>query len=129
MLTCGTSLVSMTQVNIFDVEYAMGAPGSQSDSGWYTQLITGEDVPTPRVDFCVVVAYAPDSSSYNIHMYGGWYYHNPPAPTSPRSDVDPKRLTSLFALFRAIGWDPVQTEYFDYIWVLSIPSFTWIKVN
>lgn len=26
------------------------------------------------------------------------------------------------------GWDPTQTKYFDEIWVLSLPSFTWIQV-
>ena len=70
----------MTQVNIFDVDYAVALSSEgRSGSGWYTQTITGEDVPAPRVDFCVVVASAPDGSSFNIYMYGGGFprLHSP----------------------------------------------------
>lgn len=28
-----------------------------------------------------------------------------------------------------LGWDPTKTAYYDDIWVLSLPSFTWIKVR
>ncbi|KAK7754885.1 hypothetical protein SLS62_003199 [Diatrype stigma] len=97
--------VSMNQVNIFDIETVIttssSSESSSDSSGWYRQTITGE-APSPRVDFCVVVVAAPDNSSFNIYMYGG------------------KNTTSLFLAG--------QDEYFDDIWVLSIPSFTWTKV-
>lgn len=60
----------MSQVNVFDVESAFNPASANSNDGWYTQTITGE-APKPRVDFCVVVASAPDESSFNIHVYGG----------------------------------------------------------
>ncbi|CAJ2514047.1 Uu.00g021660.m01.CDS01 [Anthostomella pinea] len=87
--------VSLSQVNIFYVESSRQTESTTPNDGWYTQMITGE-VPSPRVDFCLVVVSAPDNSSFNIYLYG--------------------------------GWDPTQTKYFDDIWVLSIPSFTWTKV-
>ncbi|CAI6090106.1 unnamed protein product [Clonostachys chloroleuca] len=48
---------------------------------------------------CAVVAPASDYSSYNIYYYGGYDGINPKQP------------------------------YYDQVWVLSIPSFTWTKVN
>ncbi|KUJ15865.1 uncharacterized protein LY89DRAFT_586981, partial [Mollisia scopiformis] len=95
------SLVSMDQANIFDVSTALPTYNG-SDNGWYTQTIIGT-TPEPRVDFCLVLASAPDNSSHNIFMYVG--------------------LLSL------LGWDPSQqNKYFDEIWVLSLPSFTWIAI-
>jgi len=90
------NLVNMNQINIFDVAAAFGTVSSSSSDGWYTQTITGT-VPDPRVDFCMVLASAPDNSSYNVYMYG--------------------------------GWDPTQSnKYFDEIWVLSLPSFSWVQI-
>ncbi|KAK8055646.1 hypothetical protein PG993_000873 [Apiospora rasikravindrae] len=86
------SLVSMNQVSIFDVA-SIGT--SNTANGWVSQTIAGA-APQPRVDFCVVSASAPDDSSFNIFLYG--------------------------------GWDPTKTAYYDDIWVLSLPSFTWIKI-
>ncbi|KAK8035783.1 hypothetical protein PG991_001856 [Apiospora marii] len=86
-------LASMNQVGVFDVA-TIGT--SNVSNGWVSQTITG-DAPLPRVDFCVVSVAAPDNSSYNIFLYG--------------------------------GWDPTKTAYYDDIWVLSLPSFTWIKVR
>ncbi len=37
----------------------------------YNVTATG-DIPTPRDQFCTTVSYAPDGSSVNIMMYGGW---------------------------------------------------------
>jgi len=59
----------MNQINIFDVSTVLGTANDSSD-GWYTQTITGT-VPESRVDFCLVLASAPDNSSHNIYMYGG----------------------------------------------------------
>lgn len=82
----------MNQVTIYDVAAAYG---SDSASGWYTQQTSGI-APEPRVDFCVVLATAPDNSSQNIFLYG--------------------------------GWDPTINQPYDQIWVLSLPSFTWIQI-
>lgn len=93
-----TTLTSMSTVSVFDVGIVFNASdlGGQT-GGWYTQGTSGAAVPAPRVDFCVWLATAPDNSSVNIYMYG--------------------------------GWDPTQSEkYFDEIWVLTLPSFTWIQV-
>ncbi|KAI9740608.1 MAG: hypothetical protein M1834_005189 [Cirrosporium novae-zelandiae] len=82
-----------SNLDVFDVA---ALNSSDPSSGWYTQEITGT-VPDPRVDFCAVMESAPDNSSHNIYVYG--------------------------------GWDPSKDEtYFDEIWVLSLPSFRWIKI-
>jgi hypothetical protein len=68
-------------------------------SSWYKQSTSG---PTPkiRVNPCAVTAAAPDGSSYNIYMFGGQNL-------TPAGD---------------------QTQYDD-MWILSVPSFTWIEVD
>ncbi|RDW72938.1 hypothetical protein BP6252_06845 [Coleophoma cylindrospora] len=55
--------------------------------------------PSGLTQGCTVVASAPDGSSHNIYWYGGF------------DGID---LTSTFS---------------DDVWVLSVPSFTWIKVT
>lgn len=70
-----------------------------ANSIWYKQATTGES-PRFRVNPCTVVAAAPDGSSFNIYLYGG------------------QNLIPYGS----------QTQYSD-MWILSIPSFTWIKVN
>jgi hypothetical protein len=62
----------MNQVNIFDVSSLSSPDSSSSSNGWYTQTIAGT-VPDPRIDFCLVLASAPDNSSFNIYMYGGMF--------------------------------------------------------
>lgn len=64
----GDVQVSMAQVEIFDVAslYNQSTPNGT----WYSQRATG-DIPNARVDFCLVVASAPDGSSHNIYMHGG----------------------------------------------------------
>lgn len=68
-------------------------------STWYKQATSG---PTPgiRVNPCAVVAAAPDGSSYNLYMFGG-------QTLQPAGN---------------------QTEYSD-MWILTMPSFTWIEVD
>ncbi|KAL9590222.1 MAG: hypothetical protein Q9203_000950 [Teloschistes exilis] len=62
-------LVPMDKVHIFDVssiyDDRINAGGS-----WYEQSVTG-DIPEKRVDFCLILARAIDTSSANIYMYGG----------------------------------------------------------
>ncbi|KAK6356809.1 hypothetical protein TWF718_001150 [Orbilia javanica] len=57
------------------------------------------DVPAPRVNACGAVAYSSDGSSYQLYMYGG----------SENDDQDARFLSDL--------------------WVLSIPSFTWVLLD
>ncbi|KAL9089013.1 MAG: hypothetical protein Q9159_002731 [Coniocarpon cinnabarinum] len=70
-----------------------------SSSMWYKQSTSG---PTPpiRVNPCAVAAVAPDGSSINIYMYGGQNLQ-PTGSQTPRDDL----------------------------WILTLPSFTWIPVN
>ncbi|KAI7339573.1 kelch repeat protein [Hortaea werneckii] len=68
-------------------------------STWYKQSTSG---PTPeiRVNPCAVTAAAPDGSSYNIYMFGG------------------QRLQPYGS-----------QEQHDDMWILTLPSFTWIEVD
>ena len=59
---------------------------------------TSGDIPAQLTLFCSVVATAADNSSYNIYIYGGY------------DGIDSSHATS------------------DDVYVLSIPSFTWVKV-
>ncbi|KAI1415069.1 hypothetical protein F5Y13DRAFT_197071 [Hypoxylon sp. FL1857] len=83
------NVVSMGQISVFDIESVYGPDSPGTNNGWYTQYITGT-APSPRVGFCLVVATAPDNSSSQIFMYGGWdptlsqYYDEVNVGTSPR---------------------------------------------
>ncbi|RYP62504.1 hypothetical protein DL771_009712 [Monosporascus sp. 5C6A] len=68
-------------------------------SEWYHQETRGE-APRVRVNPCAVVFSAPDASSFNIYMYGG---------------------QNLLPYGE-------QMQYTD-VWILTVPSFTWIKVD
>ncbi|KAM3071277.1 hypothetical protein ACMFMG_008868 [Clarireedia jacksonii] len=70
-----------------------------ASSTWYKQSTTGSSPPI-RVNPCAVVAAAPDGSSFNIYLYGGQ---------------------------NLIPYGE-QIQYSD-MWILTIPSFTWIEVN
>lgn len=63
---------------------------------WYRQTATG-DIPELRTEFCAVVSAAPDDSSFQITIHG--------------------------------GWDQLNSRAFNDVYVLSIPSFRWIKVQ
>ncbi|KAI0971334.1 hypothetical protein F4678DRAFT_479279 [Xylaria arbuscula] len=71
-----------------------------ASSQWYHQETSGDEIPQVRVNPCAVVFSAPDASSFNIYMYGG---------------------QNLLPVGQ-------QVQYTD-IWILTIPSFTWIKVD
>lgn len=58
---------------------------------------TTGEAPGPLTEFCSVVAQANDSSSFNVYIYGGY---------------DGLNSTSIPS---------------DDVWILSIPSFTWVK--
>ncbi|KAF1809029.1 hypothetical protein P152DRAFT_404107 [Eremomyces bilateralis CBS 781.70] len=68
-------------------------------STWYKQSTSGKS-PKIRVNPCAVVAAAADGTSYNVYMFGG-------------QNLQPFQQ---------------QTQYDD-MWILSIPSFTWIEVD
>lgn len=70
-----------------------------ASSTWYKQSTSGS-TPQTRVNPCAVVAAAPDGSSYNVYMFGG--QNLLPADN--------------------------QTQLND-MWILTIPSFTWIEVD
>jgi hypothetical protein len=68
-------------------------------SKWYKQATSGS-MPNIRVNPCAVTAAAADGSSTQIYMFGG-------------QNLIPAGN---------------QTQYDD-MWILSVPSFTWIKVD
>ncbi|KAI0893125.1 hypothetical protein F4806DRAFT_210603 [Annulohypoxylon nitens] len=63
---------------------------------WYLQEATG-DIPSLRTDFCAGVSAAPDDSSFQITIHG--------------------------------GWDRFKGQALNDVYVLSIPSFRWIKID
>ena len=70
-----------------------------ASSTWYKQSTSGT-TPPYRVNPCSVALSAPDGSSVNIYMYGGQ---------------------------NLVPYEE-QVQYSD-IWILSIPTFTWISVD
>ena len=64
---------------------------------WYLQNTTGSEAPPQLTEFCSVVATTSDSSTFNVYIYGGYDGIN--SGSVPSDDV----------------------------WVLSIPSFRWVK--
>ena len=63
------SLVAMDSVRVFDVSFLNDT--SAGGDGWFKQDIY-DTVPDSRVDFCLALTTAPDKTSTNIWMYGGW---------------------------------------------------------
>ncbi|TVY27341.1 Kelch repeat-containing protein [Lachnellula hyalina] len=70
-----------------------------ANSTWYKQSTSGTS-PQIRVDPCAAVAAAPDGTSFNVYLYGGQ---------------------------NLIPADN-QTQFSD-MWILTIPSFTWVQVD
>lgn len=68
-------------------------------STWYKQATSGK-TPNPRANPCAVAASAADGTSTQIYMYSG-------------QALQP----------------PGSQEQYDDLWILSIPSFTWISVD
>ena len=68
-------------------------------STWYKQATTGK-YPGIRVNPCAVAASAADGTSTQVYMYGG-------------QNLQP----------------PGSQEQYDDMWILTIPSFTWISVD
>ncbi|OJJ45849.1 hypothetical protein ASPZODRAFT_133721 [Penicilliopsis zonata CBS 506.65] len=76
----------METVSVYDV----------NTKTWYLQNTTG-DTPPQLTQFCVVLASAPDGSSHNIYLYGGY------------NGID------------------YEADPSDDVYILSLPSFQWIK--
>ena len=57
-------MISLSQVSVYDIE----------SSSWYAVTASG-DIPEDRGQFCAVVSASPDSSSYQITIFGGWDPH------------------------------------------------------
>ena len=78
----------MQDVHIYDI----------ASSTWYTQTTTTDypTFPADRIQGCAVAATAPDKSSYNIYVHGG--YRGPPSNRTLSGGV----------------------------WVLTLPTFHWI---
>lgn len=51
----------MSQINVYDIDTAT----------WHN-ITAGGDIPQDRALFCTVVSSAPDDSSFQITLYGGW---------------------------------------------------------
>ena len=79
----------MRNVHVYDI----------ASSTWYTQPTTADSdiFPEGRAEACAVVATAPDKSSYNIYLHGG--YMGPPKNATVDSGL----------------------------WILTLPTFHWIR--
>lgn len=71
---------------------------SSTPDGTWYRQNTTGDTPAGRIDFCLTLVSSDDGSSHNIYMYGGR------------------------------GMNGTTNEFYDEIWVLSLPSFTWIRI-
>jgi len=92
-------LLNFSSVDVFDLNSYLTTSDSNGNGTWYTQHTSGS-IPQPRIDFCTIVTSAPDNSSHNIWIYGG---QNPTTHGGP--------------------------TFLDDTYVLSLPSFTWIKMH
>ena len=83
----------MRNVHVYDI----------ATSTWYTQPTTAEtnQFPLGRTAACAVVANAPDRSSYNIYVHGG--YTRVADNSSATSTID------------------------GGLWILTLPTFHWIR--
>lgn len=142
-------LITFDTIDIFDIESYLNNPSTNGT--WYQQRTYG-DIPPPRIDSCMVVGSAPDGSSHNIYMFGGWN------PTLPNTWYDEVYVLSLptFTWVKmyyaespryghtchAVGRQMITTgghnirrnvtDYCDWelhgIAVLDMPSMTWGSV-
>ncbi|KAF2688678.1 hypothetical protein K458DRAFT_292990 [Lentithecium fluviatile CBS 122367] len=92
-------LLDFSTVDVFDINSYLKNSQSNGNGTWYSQRTSGT-VPEPRIDFCTIITSAPDNSSHNIWVYGG---QNPTTENGP--------------------------TYYDDTHVLSLHSFTWIKMH
>ena len=79
---------------------------STKQSKWFTQsLDSSATVPPPRFAFCTALKSAPDGSSHQIYMFSGL-------------EATP-----------GIAYNKAPTAKSSEVWVLTIPTFEWIKLD
>ena len=100
------TMIGLDSVNVLDV-----CSMYTGDGGWYSQPTSG-NIPPPRTDPCPVVTAAPDGPSYNMYEY----------------QVHAIRMLTRFNSYFYAGHDPTTSAYYDDIYMLSLPSFTWKKM-
>ncbi|RPA86714.1 hypothetical protein BJ508DRAFT_410917 [Ascobolus immersus RN42] len=96
--------ISLEHVQVYDI----------ASGNWYNQSTTvpsrigsnsfgfNSEFPDPRTRHCAVTASSPDGSSHNIYIFGGR---------------------------KANGSLKEDEEVLNDVWVLSLPSFTWTKLD
>ena len=101
-------------------------------SKWYTQPATGT-VPSMRRRFCAGATWAPDQSSYN--MYSApfapflCYIRYSAKSSGGLQSIFNKLTTSNHSyLYGGAGTRPQNSAGFDDVYILTIPSFQWIKL-
>jgi hypothetical protein len=92
-------LLGFDSVDVFDISSYLETSQSNGNGTWYSQRTSGS-LPQPRIDFCTIITSASDNSSHNIWVYGG---------------RDPNSING--------------PAFFDETYVLSLPSFHWIKIH
>jgi Kelch motif len=102
----------MDVIEVLDVATLTGNSGGT----WYKQKTSG-DIPLPRVDACVIAATAPDNSSTNMLVS-----------LLSCQIAEGRRVTDFLACSYLYGGRN-DTAIFDQLYVLSLPSFTWVKVR
>ena len=85
-------------MNQIDVFDVSSLYNSSTPDGTWYKQNTTGDTPAGRIDFCLALASSEDGSSHNIYMYGGR------------------------------GMNGTTDVFYDEVWVLSLPSFTWTNV-
>jgi hypothetical protein len=58
-------LLGFKTIEVFDIESYLKDP--TENGTWYAQSTSG-DVPPARIDFCTIIASAPDNSSHNMYV-------------------------------------------------------------
>ncbi|KAL9103417.1 MAG: hypothetical protein Q9163_001519 [Psora crenata] len=92
------SVVDLVPMDEVDIFDVSSLQNASTPDGVWYKQKTSGETPEGRLDFCLISASSPDGSSRNIYMYGG-------RSSNGTGDI-----------------------FYDDIWVLSIPSFTWTKI-
>ncbi|KAJ4272167.1 hypothetical protein NW762_000878 [Fusarium torreyae] len=87
-----------------------------ANSKWFHQKTSG-DTPSVRVNLCATIASAPDASSFQIYVFGG---QNLPFVSAH---------IVLYILLTYLHYHKGNQTQYDDMYILTIPSFTWIKVD
>ncbi len=91
-----------------------------ANSVWYHQQTKGNP-PSVRVNPCAVVASAPDASSFQIYLFGGQNLQPYVRITPPHAGI--------WVQMRMLTSPRNNKSSTPDMYILSIPSFTWIQVD